>query len=174
METLDAIKKRYSCRSFNGEQIPDKALEEILKAGMAAPVGMGEYDALHISVIQDKELISLIGDKVTDFISSMFGEKMDKHFGEPTLIFVSSKPSNLPGMEYANVANVIENMAIAASDLGINSVVQGSTAAVINQNPEVLAKLQIPAGLAPVLSISLGYAKSIELPKEHVISVSRI
>lgn len=42
---------------------------------------------------------------------------MDKNFGAPTMIVVSSKPAVFPGIEYANAACVIENMAIATTSL---------------------------------------------------------
>lgn len=63
METLSAIQNRYSCRSFNSDQISDEKLEAILKAGMSAPVGMGAYNSMHLTVIKDKDLITKIGDK---------------------------------------------------------------------------------------------------------------
>ncbi len=173
METLTAIQNRYSCRSFNSDSIPDDKLDAILKAGMSAPVGMGAYNSMHLTVIQNKELITKIGDKVTAAVSKMMGKPMDKHFGENVLVILSASPAKIPGLEFANAGTVLENMAIAASRFGINSIIHGG-ALIAAQDDEILKELKIPEGLKPVLSISLGFAKNKESPKEHIISVTRI
>ena len=50
MNTLEAIAKRKSTRSYKAEQISEQALEAIIKAGCAAPVALAKYDSLHITV----------------------------------------------------------------------------------------------------------------------------
>ena len=119
METLEAVAKRTSTRKFKEIQISEENLQAILKAGMSAPVGSGLYESLHITVIQDMNILNIIGDAVTEMIYKKFGKRMDKNFGAPTMIVVSSKPAVFPGIEYANAACVIENMAIAATSLVI-------------------------------------------------------
>ena len=61
MNTLEAIAKRKSTRNYTPAQIPEEALEVILKAGFAAPVAMAKYDSLHITVVQTQQLL----DKIT-------------------------------------------------------------------------------------------------------------
>ena len=89
------------------------------------------------------------------------------------MIFVSSKPAMLPGLEYANAACVLENMAIAATSMGIDNIIWGGAAAVA-QNAELSEKLSIPADFKPLLCISLGYGTNNEPPKKHAISVNRV
>ena len=60
MNTLEAIAKRKSTRNYTPEQIPEEALEVILKAGFAAPVAMAKYDSLHITVVQTQQLLDKI------------------------------------------------------------------------------------------------------------------
>lgn len=48
MNTLEAIAQRYSERNFRAQQIDEKDLELLLKAGMQAPVASGHYDSLHM------------------------------------------------------------------------------------------------------------------------------
>ena len=174
MNTLEAIAKRYSCRSYQPEQITEEALDTILKAGMAAPVGTGAYDSLHITVLQDWELLNTIGEAVTDMVEKMMGKRMNKNFGAPTMIVVSSKPAKMPGMEYANAACVLENMLIAAASLGIDNIIHGGGAAVIGQSEELMRKLNIPEGFKPALCASFGYAVNEEPAKVHTIAVNRI
>ena len=174
MTALEAIAKRYSCRSYKPEQIPEEALTEILKAGMAAPVGSAAYDTLHITVIQSWELLNEISDAVSEMVSKIFGRKVDKNFGAPTMIIVSAQPGRMPGMEYANAACVLENMLIAATSLGIDNIIHGGGSAVVAQSQELMQKLAIPEGFKPALCASFGYAIQEEAPKNHTITVNRV
>ncbi len=66
MEALEAIAKRTSTRKFKDLQISEEHLQSILKAGMSAPVASGFYESLHMTVIQDVNLLNTIGNAVTD------------------------------------------------------------------------------------------------------------
>ena len=173
MNTLEAIAKRASVRMYKSEQIPENALEKILKAGMSAPVGSGLYDSLHITVIQDWDLLNEISNAVTEMMVKITGKRMDKNFGAPTMVIVSSKPAMMSGLEYANVGCVLENMAIAATSLGIDNIIWGGSSVVAKEEP-IRSKLNIPEGFSPVLCASFGYAVTEEPAKEHHISVNRI
>ena len=174
METLEAIAKRTSTRKFKETQISEENLQAILKAGMAAPVGSGLYDSLHITIIQDMEILNVIGDAVTEMVSKKFGKRIDKNFGAPTMIVVSSKPAVFPGVEYANAACVIENMAIAATSLGIDNVVWAGPTAVISKDTVIRNTIHIPDDFNPILCISFGYGTEISKPKNHEITTNRI
>ena len=172
MNAIEAIAARKSTRKYKSIQIDNSDLETILQAGMAAPVGSDAYDTLHITVVQNQKIFSKINLAVTDMIFKMIGKKMDKNFGAPTMIFVSSKPTMIPGLEYANAACVLENMAITATSLGIDNIIWGGAASAVVQNDELQKDLGIPEGYKLVLCISLGYAKGTESPKKHKISVN--
>ena len=174
MNTLEAIAKRVSVRAYKPDQIPEDALQTILKAGMAAPVGMGAYGDLHLTVIQDMDILNEIGEAVNEMIFKMLGKRINKNFGAPTMVVVSSKPGRAPGGEMANAATVLENMAIAATDLGIDNIIQGGASAVIAQTPALREKIAIPDGFTPILAASFGYAVKEEAAKHHEISVNRI
>lgn len=174
METLEAIAKRTSTRKFKETQISEENLQAILKAGMAAPVGSDAYNSLHITVVQNQSVFSKINAAVTELIFKMMGKKMDKNFGAPTMIFVSSKPAMMPGLEYANTACVLENMAIAATSLGIDNIIWGGASSAVEQNAELRKILEIPEGYKPILCISLGYASEDEIPKKHEITINKI
>ena len=173
MQTLEAIEKRVSVRKFKSEQISEENLQKILKAGMSAPVGSGAYDSLHITVCQNMDILNQVGDMVSDMVEKMLGKRMDKNFGAPTCIFVSAKPGMMPGIEMANAACVLENMLIAATDLGIDNIIWGGGAVVI-QDDEMKEKFGIPESFKPVLCASFGYAETEEPVKKHTISYNRI
>lgn len=174
MNTIKAIMSRKSVRSYKPAQIRNDDLEVILHSGMAAPVGSNAYDSLHITVVQNQIVFQEINDAVAELMYKITGRQVEKNFGAPTMIFVSSKPAMMSGIEYANAACVLENMAIAATSLGIDNIIWGGAALAVAQSKELSEKLQIPKEYNPMLCISLGYAKEIEYPKKHTISFNQI
>ena len=155
MNTMEAICSRKSVRSYTGESITAEELSTILKAANASPVGMGQFDSLHLTVITSKELLRKI-EKVT---AAMFG-KPDMHplYNAPMLVLVSSKEP-APMMEnvvYSNAAIMVHNMALAATELGIGSCYIWGAVAAASHNPEILSELKLPEGLIPCCAICLG------------------
>jgi len=155
METLKAIAMRKSTRAYKAEQITDQELDTILGAGCAAPVGMGAYDTIHLTVLQNQDLM----DEITNAAAKAFGNpNMKPFYGAPTVVIVSStKNSRVPNIEYANAACIIENMLIAATELGLGSVYLWGLLRALNASPDLLKKLDLPEGFIPVSAIALGY-----------------
>lgn len=85
--------------------------------------------------------MSYIGNKVTELVTKMLGKKMNKNFGAPVMIIVSSKPTMMPGIEMANTGCVLEKMATATTSLGIDNIIWAGPTAVFNQNEDKLKKL---------------------------------
>ncbi len=104
----------------------------------------------------------------------MLKVKKDMDFGAKTLVIISSIPANIPGIEYANVACVLENMVIAATDQKVDSIIWGGAATAVKQDISLKKLLNIPEGFDPILCASFGYAKELEEPKKHTISINRI
>lgn len=57
---METICSRKSVRTYTGEQITEEQLNTILKAANAAPVGMGQYEGVHLTVITNTELLDRI------------------------------------------------------------------------------------------------------------------
>ena len=174
MEALEAIFNRKSVRAYTGEQIPKEALEQILKAGCAAPVATASYDSLHISVVQNADILKKISDGASAMASKIMGVEKSMDFGAPAMIVVSACPGKIPGHENFNAATVLENMSIAATSLGIDNIMWGASAAVIGQNPELGKAVGIPEGYKAVLCLSLGYAVADEPAKKHAIEINYV
>lgn len=172
MNTLDAIHARYSCRAYQLKQIPEETLDAILKAGMAAPVGMADYDSLHITVVQDEIILKQITAAVNVLMYKVLGKRTGKDFGAPTFVLVSAAPSMKSGG--TNAACILENMAIAATSLGVDNVIVGGQAMAIAGDEDLKQTIGLPEGYTPVLGICLGYAIEKEEPKQHIISMNRV
>lgn len=152
---LETLYKRKSIRSYTGEPISKEELETIIKAANASPVGMGQYENLHLTIISNKEILS----EIESTTAKMFNNP-DMHplYQAPTLILVSSKTPS-PMMEnvaYSNAAILVHNMALAATELNVGSCYIWGAVAALNQNKELLAKLNIPEDFIPCCGICLG------------------
>lgn len=174
METLKAISLRKSVRAFMPKPISNDILDTIIQTGCKAPVASGKYDTLHITVVQNTEILKLIAEATSDIIYQATHIRKNADFGAPVIIFISSTSAIISGIEYANAACVPENMVLAATDQNIDSIIWGAPAVAVQKDIELRKLLKIPNGYKPILCASFGYAKADELPKEHAISISKI
>lgn len=165
MDTMNVICKRKSIRSYTGEQITDEQLKIILTAANAAPVGMGRYEDVHLSVIKNAVLLS----KIDAAGAAMFGQP-DMHplYGAPMLILVSAKmpPAAMANVTYSNAAIIVQNMALAATELGVGAChIWGATAALAN-SPALCCELKLPEGFAPCCAVALGQTDIAYEPRQ--------
>lgn len=172
MELMKAIEARYTCRGYLDKQISEEMLDTIIHAGKCAPVGLKQYGDFLITVIQDKDLISRI-----DAAAENRRRPGSIFYGAPTLIIVSGKPSaDFAHMEQCSAACIIENMLLAATDLGLGSVFHKSVIAVLEHSPELTAELSLPNGFVPIAGMAVGYAdeSNKDGAASHEIKVSRL
>ena len=172
MNTLDAIKLRHSSRGFTDRQISDADLEAILFAGGQAAVGGADFKSMKLYAVQDPELL-----KAIDEASAKRRPGSHPLYGAPTLVVLASKQSILPYIEYTNAGCVIQNMMLAATDLGIDNIYLWMSMYGINEDPELIKRLGFPEGYTCVGTMALGY-EAKEFPKikadEQRIEVSYI
>lgn len=167
MTVQEAINARKSVRSYTGEPVSEAELQAIMTAAQSAPVGMGKYETLHLTVISDAGLLAEIDKNAAEF----FGDpSLHPLYGAPTLIVVSSTQTNNVGS--ANVAMLVHGMALAAVELGVGHVdIYGATAA-LAQNAELVAKLNLPEGFVPLGSLAIGKTEESyaarEIPADRI------
>lgn len=155
MDTLRAIYSRKTVRNFNGESITDDELKVILKAAYAAPVGRAMYDSLSMTVITNKAVLS----NWERAMAKMVGNP-DLHpfYGAPTVILVSSAtvdgtPNNV---NYSNAATLVQNMALAATELGVGACHIWGAVMALGGNTALVKELKIADGFVPCCAIALG------------------
>lgn len=176
MNTMDAIYSRKSVRTYTGEPITNEQLNTILKAANAAPVGMGQYEDVHLTVITNIELLG----KIDAAGAAMFG-KPDIHplYNAPMLILVSAKLPSAEAMKnvtYSNAAIIVQNMALAAIELGVGVChIWGATMAILN-SPDILSVLNLPEGFAPCCAVTLGktdhHYTAREIPMDRIAATT--
>lgn len=173
MELDKAMNIRKSVRSYTGEAITDKQLQKILTAAYEAPIGMGKYDSIHLTVITNKDLLNEIDAEAAKFFGS---PSMHPLYGAPMLIVISSKDQG--NVASANVGFIIQNMSLAAVEEGLGQcIIYGGTVA-ITQNKNTLSKLNLPEGYTPLGSITLGRTKEEyadrTIPEKHKFQMNTI
>lgn len=114
-EVMENIKTRRSCRSFTDQSICKEDLDRILEAGIYAPSGMNRQ-TWQFTVLRKKENIRKLARTVADVL----GRGADYDFYDPVVfVLVSNERENPNGA--ADVACALENMFLAAHDVGIGS-----------------------------------------------------
>ncbi len=160
-ETLMTIKNRYSCRSYTGTPVEKEKVEAIALAGVQSPSGLNQQP-WKIVVLQNKELI----DEMNDVLMKKLSEQEDRSaydrmmsrggkvfYNAPCMYVIAKLPNK--DMDCGIVA---ENMALAASSLGLGNVICGMAALLIND--VVGAKYRemlIPKGYEFGVALLVGY-----------------
>ncbi len=155
MNTFEAICSRKSVRNYTGEGVSSEELDKILKAADAAPIEMGQYESMHLTVITNKELL----DEIDGAGAKMFGKpNIHPLYGAPVFILVSTKSQaeTIGNVAYSNAAIVVQNMALQATELGIGACHIWGVVAAINSSPDIISKLNLPEGFIPCCGIILG------------------
>lgn len=169
MDTLEAIRHRYSCRAFKKEQISKEQTEMLIEAAKAAPAAMGDYSGISLSVIQSEKIRKQI-DKETAFSMPMMGEH--PAYEAPTLMLISVKENkDFPMIPYCNASCMAENIMIEATALGLASVYIMAVPTVLKQKKDLMRRLEIGDGFIPVIMVAVGYAKDeVECVRENKIT----
>lgn len=167
MELKYALNSRKSIRNFTGEQIPTKTLENILLAANEAPVGMGKYDSVHLTVVSDKALLQ----KIEENTAAVFHvEGRNFLYNAPELVIVSTAATDNVG--FSNAAIIAHNMALAAVDEGVGACYIWGCVMALVKNPELVEALHLPEGFTPACALALGVSDEPYLPRE--IAADRI
>ncbi|WP_310603401.1 nitroreductase family protein [Anaerosporobacter sp.] len=173
-EVLKVISERFSCRDFN-EQIPgQELLEAIAQAGIQAPSGMNRQ-GWQVIVIKNRDLISDMeteGMKILSLMEdkSMYDRIMSRggklFYDAPCMILIAIKEDYHKGAELIDLGIVAQNMAIAATSLGVANLYCGFAGLAFagSKASEFKEKLKFPEGYECGLGILVGYANTIAVP----------
>lgn len=171
MNAFENLYSRRSIRSFTGEPVTEAQLQEILKAAYAAPVGRARYDTLQLTVITNKDYLR----KMEAHMGAVVGEPgLHPFYGAPTLILVSSA-GPLENVNYANAAIVVQNMALAATALGVGACHIWGAVRVMDSNAELMQRLNLPTGMAPCCALAIGQTEETyalrQVPQDRIATV---
>lgn len=141
-DVIDGLLARRSVRSYQPDLISDEELDSLLTAARYAPSAMGRQER-HFTVVTNKTLLKEIGDA---------GDN-EPFYNAPMAVIVSVPPQNPYGHDDAACA--IMNLMTAANSMGISTCYIGSAFGAAK--PDMMKKLLIPEGYAPVAAVIVGY-----------------
>lgn len=167
MEFTTILDTRKSIRSFTGENISEESLKNILHAANVSPVGLGKYDSIHLTVIQDKDILAEIEKTTTTVFKA---EDRSFLYNAPELIIVSTSATDNVG--YSNAAIIAHDMILAAVNEEIGACHIWGCMMALSTNPELIKKIGIPEGFTPTCAVALG--KTTETYTKREIPENRI
>ena len=166
--TINSIMTRYSCRAFTAKLPPDEDLHTIGRAALASPSGMNRQ-LWRVVVVKNKELIEemdaegmkiLVSFPDKSIYERILGRGGKLYYNAPCMIVVPIKESVPNGAELFDCGIVSENIALAATSLGIDSLICGLAAFSFagDKGANFKERLGFPDGYALGIAVLLGYA----------------
>ncbi len=149
MELYETLAARHSTRSFTGGKVPEDALTRILRAGRAAPVGMGRFSDVKLTVVETAEGMNRLR-----AILAKDGAG-DALYGAPVFIAVASKEGPVG---FLNAGAVIENMLLAAAAEGLGTCFIAGCLLGSKHKAELASVLKVPEGFEIMSGVALGVA----------------
>ncbi len=160
MTALDAIATRTSVRAYTDQPVAPETVEQILRAGMAAPTAVNKQPWAFV-VVDSKETLQQLSD-------SLPYAKMLKT--APLAIVVCgdmSKALEGEGRDYwiQDASAATENILLAAHALGLGAVWTGGYPSMARVQ-SVRAVLELPSHIVPLCVIPMGYPAEAPTPKD--------
>ncbi|MBU1144612.1 MAG: nitroreductase family protein [Firmicutes bacterium] len=156
--TVDVLLQRRSVRNYLDKPIKEEDLKLIVECGLFAPSARNRQN-WHFTVITDKETIEEINRLTLAGMERLNIQKEpDYHvfYHAPVVVVLSSA---IEGFSELNAGCAIENMAIAAKSIGVDSCIIGQTRYMYHQANQVDMNrlLKIPEEYEHDCSICFGY-----------------
>ena len=169
INTIETIHARYSCRAFRDEMPSDKQLEIIAKAAVASPSGMNRQ-LWRVIVVKNKELIAQLETEGLNNLAAMADVDMYErimerggklYYNAPCMIVVPIAKTEPAGAELFDCGIVSENIALAATSLGVDNLICGFAAFsfAAEKGAEFKKKLGFPEGYEIGIAVLLGFAE---------------
>lgn len=156
MEFSEVVKRRYSCKKFDGRKVEKEKLNQILEAGRLAPTAKNLQEQ-KIYVVESDEVLAKID------------EATPCRYGASTVLVVAFDKNNVfvypgekrnSGVEDATI--VATHMMLAATNVGVDSCWLNYF------DPDKLAKsLGLPGNEEILMVMDLGYAATDTKPLDN-------
>lgn len=164
--TLEAIEKRSSTRGYQATAVAQEDLEKIIKAGLQAPTATNRQE-IHFSVVKgDAAILKELEDE-KNALRNLSGLEHNFYYEAPILIVVSAETAF--GWSNLDAGIAVENMALAAEDLGLGSLIIGCVSDALHGEKKAYFEkaLQIPEGYDFKIALAVGYKAATKEPHTY-------
>jgi nitroreductase len=177
-EVLRTISERYTCRAYTGETVEREKLESISLAGVQAPSAI-KSQRWRILVITNKQLIEELDDITLDLLKHAENtaayerilSRGGKSLYDAPAVFLVLTDSDGGFSPELDCGIVVENMALAATSLGLGSCVNAMcgmpfSAPDSSTSESIKARVSWPEGWRFTIGLLVGYAAQKGQPHE--------
>lgn len=158
---LETIKTRSSIRTYSEEKLTEEQVKTLLEAGLLAPTAANTQELHFTAVANDSEIIKELQHDLNPNVPTPF------HYNSSHLIIVSGLDTFLWTGIDAGIA--VENMHLAAKEMGLGSVIIGCIAGVLTGAKKAYynEKLGIPEGYSYKVALAVGVPAGTKEPHEY-------
>ena len=173
-ETLDVIAKRYSCRAFKPDPLPEESIRAVARAAVQSPSGMNRQ-AWRVIVVKNKALIDEMDaagmEKLASWEDKSAHNRMMERGGRlfygAHVMLVIALDEKQPSLIDCGI--LCQTVSLAAASLGLGSLICGMARLALDDGPEAggfKRRLCFPEGYVFGCSVLLGYADTVKAPHE--------
>jgi len=155
---MNAIFTRRSIRKYENKAVPEDMIEQILRAGMAAP-SAGNEQPWHFIVIDNRDILI----EITKFHPY---SQMLKEASHAIVVCADTSLLKFEGYWVQDCSAAMQNMLMMAQDMGLGAVWLG----IYPQEERVKALkelLSLPEHVIPFSIMSLGYPAEKKEPQDR-------
>ncbi len=168
MEAIECIKTRRSRRLFNGEEVSEEIIKELIECAINAPSSM-DCQPWHFIIVRDEE--------TKKKLAVLKEENNKEHISTSSILVivcVDTEKSSSRWIEDGITAT--ENLLLATHALGLGAVyVTGFSLTKPEVAKEIREILNLPENITPVTIIPIGYPNSEEkLEEKHLRKLNEV
>jgi len=164
-DTHRILLNRSSCRSFENRAVPEEVLSAVLEAGTRAATGgnLQPYSIIKIQKPETKKRLaelnedqSFIETAPVDLVFCLDWRRLGRWASLERAPFTADRSFRHFWISFQDTIIAAQSICTAADSVGLGSVYVGT---IIDRLREHRQILQLPAGIFPVVLLSLGYPK---------------
>ena len=140
--------KRVSCRSFDPTPLNQDQLQTVVDAARHAPIGRGRYDLWQLRLVTEENRLLRLGRAA--------GEKGEPFYGAPALLIACCPLIEREFAAWASAGCIIENAALAATQLGLGSVILLSPMLALAESALWPSELDLDSSCRPRMALAFG------------------
>jgi len=171
-EVLKCIEERYSCRDYMDTPLTSEQVEMIARAAIQAP-SANNQQKWHITMVTNRDLIEEMDKEALAVMQGMEDQALYQRivgrggkvfYDVPCIAFISVEIDS----GHLDCGIVVENMALAATSLGLGNCICGLAGFSFKGDKAqgFKEKLQFPAGYEFGMALLLGTAKESKMAHE--------
>ena len=165
-ETLTVISTRSTTRAYKEETLTKDQQRILIEAGLKAPTARNEQE-IHISMVRrGTPILDEIQEKLHPDSKKLQKDRNANNFYyDAPVVFILSGPDSFR-WSAVDAGIAVENMHLAATDMGLGSVIIGCIDGVVNgDNKEYYSKkLAIPKGNSFQIALAVGHPNMTKEP----------